>query len=115
MIPALVAVVRNTSIAAGSRILMTDEEIVKTIQELRDDIEKMSDPGKTLTKGEKRRKHILKQKEENLLLVKEAREKDNVSMEMKHMINYGLLENMTEKHPILAFFLRAKFRMNIFD
>ena len=94
---------------------MTDEEILKTIHELRDDIEKLSDSEKPITKEERRRKHILKLKEESLLRVKEAREKDNVSMEMKHLINYGLLDNMAEKHPVLAFFLRVKFRMNMFD
>ena len=93
---------------------MTDEEILKTIQELSDDIEKLSDPDKPITKDEKNRKCIMKLKKDTLLKIQEAREKSNSSLEMRHLVNYGLLDSMAEKHPFLTYFLQAKFRMNIF-
>jgi len=93
---------------------MTDEEILQTIQELSDDIEKLSVPDKPITKEEKHRKRILRLKKDTLLKVLESREKSNASQEMRLLVNYGLLDSMAEKHPILTYFLQAKFRMNIF-
>ena len=114
MPPALAAAAKNTNAVAEGEIIMTDEELQQTIQELGDSIDKLSDPDKPLTKEEKNRRHILSLRKETLQRITEAREKNNVNLEMTHTITYGLLSALGEKHPLLLHFLQSKFRMNIF-
>ena len=93
---------------------MTDEELQQTIQELGEDIDKLSDPDKPLAKEDKRRKQILLLKKDTLERMKVAREKRNVGQELNLTVQYGLLNSLADKHPYLLYFLQSKFRMNIF-
>ncbi len=93
---------------------MTDEELLQTIQEVGEGLDKLSDPDKPLTKEEKRRQNLLSLQKETLQQIKEAREKHNATQELSLTIQYGLLSSLGEKHPFLLHFLSSKFRMNIF-
>ena len=93
---------------------MTDEELQQTIQEVGEDIDKLSHPDKPLTKEEKRRQNLLSLQKETLQQIREAREKHNATQELSLTVQYGLLSSLGEKHPFLLHFLSSKFRMNLF-
>ena len=93
---------------------MTDEELQQSIAELSANIEKLSEPEKTLTKEEDRRKRVLLVKRDTLERLKAAREKGNATQELQLTVQYGLLNSLAEKHPYLMYLLQSKFRMNVF-
>ena len=107
-------VVKSTNAAAEGEIIMTDEELQQTMQELGESIDKLSDSDKPLTKEESRRRQLLLLRKETLQKIKEAREKNNANQEMTHTITYSLLTSLGEKHPFLMYFLQSKFRWNVF-
>ena len=93
---------------------MTDEELEQEIQNLTENIAKLSESGVSLTKEEKRQKYVLPLQKEALLNVKEAREKKNESREFKNMAMYGLLKSFEKKHPLVMQLALSKFRWNLF-
>jgi len=94
--------------------MITDEELQRTMQELSDSIDKLSDPDKPLTKEESRRQQVLLLKKATLEKIKEAKAKKNFNQELAHTITYGVLTSFGEKHPLFLYFLQTKFRTNIF-
>ncbi len=92
---------------------MTDEELRQTIQELGEDIDRLSDPDKPLTAEEDGHRRLLLLKRETLQKLKEAREKHNVAQELNQTLNYGLLSAVGERHPVMAFLARLKLRSHI--
>ena len=93
---------------------MTDEELQQTIQEVSENLDKLSDPDQPLTKKEERRRRILLYNKEILQKIKEAREKHDIRQEHIHTLTYGLLTSLGEKHPYLMYLLQSKFRWSIF-
>ena len=91
---------------------MTDEELEQEIQNLSENIDELS-KADSLTKQEKRRQHILELKKETLERIKQAREKKNQSQEVKLSMDYALLEEYGEKHPLLLHLARIKLRGHI--
>ena len=89
---------------------MTDEQIEKTIQDISESLDELSDPDKPLTKEEGNRKQILLLKKETLQKIKEAREKNEKDQELLHTANYGLLTSLGEKHPYLMHLVRSNLR-----
>lgn len=92
---------------------MTDEELEEEIQNLTESIDKLSKSEDPLTKQEKRRKHILLLKQETLQRIKKAKEKKDLSQEIKCNMDYALLEEYGEKHPLLLHLARIKLRGHI--
>ncbi len=92
---------------------MTDEELQEEIQNLSESIDKLSKSEDPLTKQEKRRQHILLLKKDTLERIKQAKEKKDQSQELKCNIDYALLEEYGEKHPILLHLARMKLRGHI--
>ena len=91
---------------------MTDEELEQEIQKLSEDIDRLS-KSDSLTKQEKRRQHILPLKKETLLKIKKAKEKKDLSQELRCSMDYALLEEYGERHPLLLHFARIKLRGHI--
>ena len=92
---------------------MTDEELQQIIQDISESIEKLSDPEKTLTKDEERRKQLFLLKKEVLLKIVEAREKKDRNKELAAHMDYTLLTTFGEKHPFLFNIMRSKIRMGL--
>jgi hypothetical protein len=87
---------------------MTDEEIENLMQEASEQIDKLSDPEKPLTKKEKNRKAVLQLQREALKKMKLAREKGNMYQEMRATLDYTLITNYAEKHPFWAGFIKSQ-------
>ena len=62
---------------------------------------------------EKRRKYILPLKKETLQRIKQAKEKKDRNQELKSNMDYALLEEYGEKHPLLLHLARMKLRGHI--
>ena len=91
---------------------MTDEDLELEMQKLSENIDELS-KADSLTKQEKRRQHLLESKKETLERIKQAKEKKNQSQEIKYTMDYALLEEYGEKHPLLLHFARIKLRGHI--
>ena len=87
---------------------MTDEEINELIQELSEEIDKLSDSEKPLTKKEKNHINMVLLKKETLEKLKEAREQGKSQQEFSLTMTYGLLTALGEKYPFLIPFIKAK-------
>jgi len=92
---------------------MTDEELEQEIQDLSEAIDKLSKSKEPLTKQEKRRKYILPLKKDVLQRMQQAREKKDRNQELKCSMDYGLLEEFGDRHPILLHLARIKLRGHI--
>jgi len=93
---------------------MTDEELEQEIQNLSEAIDKLSKSDDPLTKQEKRHKRLLLLKKDILQRMKQAREKKDQNQELKCNMDYGLIEEFGEKHPLLLHLARIKLRGHIF-
>jgi len=91
---------------------MTDEDLELEMQKLSENIDELS-KADSLTKQEKRRQNLLESKKETLERIKQAKEKKNQSQEIKYTMDYALLEEYGEKHPLLLHFARIKLRGHI--
>ena len=115
MNPAPAAAARNTNTAAEGEIMMTDEELQQATKEVSESLEKLPDPEKPLTKDERRHKHWLLSRKDALERIKEAKEKDNGSQELRITMDYSLLTEWGEKRPFWAHIMRLRARNNILD
>jgi len=93
---------------------MTDEELQQKLQNTSESLDKLPDSDKPLSKEERRRKHVLLLKKETLLRIKLAKEKKDLNQEIKCNMDYALLEEFGEKHPLLLHLARIKLRGHIF-
>jgi len=87
---------------------MTDEELAELIKEKLDELERLSDPERTLDKKEKKRKLVLEVQVKTLERIKEAKAKGNLRQEMKAGIDYAVLEKYGEKSFFLVNFIRSQ-------
>jgi len=93
---------------------MTDEELQQKLQNISESLDKLPDSDKPLSKEERRRKHMLLLKKETLLRIKQAKEKKDLNQEIKCNMDYALLEEFGERHPLLLHLGRIKLRGQIF-
>jgi hypothetical protein len=88
---------------------MTDEEIDELMQEISEQIEQLPDDAeKPLSKADRKHKVVLQGRSEALGRIKAAREKGNLSQEVKASMDYALLTEHGEKNFFLLNFLRAR-------
>lgn len=88
---------------------MTDEELEALMQEVSEQIDKLSDnPNKPLTKEDRKRKLMLQLKSEALKKIKTAKEKGSLNQEVKACLDYALLVEYGEKHPFLMNFFKSQ-------
>ena len=92
---------------------MTDEELEQEILDMSEAMDKLSKSDDPLTKQEKRRKYILPLKKDILQRMQQAKEKKDRNQELKCSMDYGLLEEFGEKHPLLLHLARIKLRGHI--
>jgi hypothetical protein len=87
---------------------MTNEEIFNTIKEINEELDKPSDPEKTLTEEEKRHKYILSLRKDLLEKILEARATYRGHREFSLTMTYGAVTSLGEKYPFLIPFIKAK-------
>ncbi len=91
---------------------MTDEELetlIKDISEQIDDIAAKSE--KDLNREERKKKVLLQLKCEALEKIKKAREKHSLSQEVRASMDYGLLCEYGEKHPLLMSYMKSQMNL----
>lgn len=87
---------------------MTDAELQKEIEDVREGIDKLSKSDKPLTKEEKQHKQRLLVRKDVLYQIKEAKEKHKQDEELHHTMTYALLTSWGERHPYLMYLMRSK-------
>ncbi len=87
---------------------MTDEELETLIQEMSEQIDRLENPEKPLTREEKRQKTLLQLQKEALERIKTAKEKGNVLQEVKAGVDYTLLKEYGKKHPLLINYIKSQ-------
>ena len=88
---------------------MNDEELETLIQEVSEQLAKLSeDPEKSLSKEERKRKLLLQLKSEALKRIKAAKEKGSLQQEIRAGVDYALLEQYGEKSPFLINFIKSQ-------
>jgi len=92
---------------------MTDEELRREFENVKDSLASLPHSDEPLTKEERRLKYVLTQREEVLLRIKEAKEKKDETREFKYSTEYALLTSLGEKHPLLLHIGRIKLRGHI--
>jgi tRNA U34 5-carboxymethylaminomethyl modifying GTPase MnmE/TrmE len=81
---------------------MTAEELEKLIDEISGELEKLTDdPEKPLAYKERRHRSVLRARKAALERAKAAMEEGNVNKETQASLDYGLLTEYGEKHPLL--------------
>ncbi len=114
MTPAPAAAARNTNTVVEGKIIMTDEELQKAIQEVDESLDNLSKTDEPLTKQQARSRKILLLKKETLYHIKEAKATDNKKEEVYHTVHYNLLTRWGEKHPFLIGLVISNLRWNPF-
>jgi hypothetical protein len=88
---------------------MTNEEVESLIKEVSEKIDRLADdPEKPLTKQEKKRKLVLQLQKETLQRIMAAKEKGSLRQEARASMDYTLLTQYGEKHPLLMHFIRSQ-------
>jgi len=93
---------------------MTNEELEQEIRDVSESIESLAEPEKPLSKEEKRHRDVLLLKKEILDNIKDAREKNDKSGEIRNLMTYGLLTSWGEKHPYLMSIVQSNMRWGAF-
>jgi len=91
---------------------MTDEELERLKVELAEQLEQLSGDNKDLSKEERKRKFLLRAKDNTLDRIKEAREKGAVRQETRASIDYALLNEYGHRNWLI--YNLAKSRMSFF-
>ncbi len=112
MIPALVAVVRNSSIVAGNEVKMTNEELEKMLQEVNEKLAKFG-PENKLSNQEWRQYVRLKQEKDLLVNIQKCRTNGNATQEIKHLSQYSLMKDSNKMNPFLRYIMQLKLRSHI--
>jgi hypothetical protein len=89
---------------------MTDEEMREEFQNVKEDLNRLSQSEEPLTKEEKRLKVVLHQRKDVLHRIKEAKDKDDKMQEIKNTADYTLLKSHGKRHPLLLHILRVRLR-----
>jgi Holliday junction resolvasome RuvABC ATP-dependent DNA helicase subunit len=90
---------------------MTDEELDKLVQETTVELGKISEiQEKSLDKAQRTRKAVLRLQDDILKRIKDAKKKGNLQQEAKATMDYSLLAEYGEKHPLIWWFLKTQLR-----
>ena len=90
---------------------MTGEELQKLMDDISGELEKMADdPEKPLSRTEKRHRSVLRARKEALERVKAAAEEGNFAKETQASLDYGLLTEYGERHPLLFNLMKSQVR-----
>ncbi len=87
---------------------MTDEELEALIKEVSEQIDKLSDPEKPLSKEERKQKLLLQVEGEALEKIRTAREKGSIQQEIRASIDYALLKQYGKKSLFLMNFFKSQ-------
>jgi hypothetical protein len=88
---------------------MTDEELETLLTEMSEQISQLSaKTEKTLSRQERKKKAILQLKCEALDKLKKAREKHNLNQEVRASMDYALLCEYGEKHPLWMNYMKSQ-------
>lgn len=97
---------------------MTQEEVEKTLKETNDELNRLANSDKPLTKEEQSWRGKLQVRKAMLSEIKRAQEKGNKSSEVYHSTLYEMLISWGERRPVLMFFasniLRVRFSSGAF-
>ena len=86
---------------------MTDEELIRTIKEVAEQIAGLSRSDKPLSKDAEKQKYLLLLQKQTLKGIKTAREKGDKRTEMENTIRYGVLTSQGEKSLLLINFIKS--------
>jgi hypothetical protein len=86
---------------------MTDEELETLIWETSEQIDKLSQSDKPLSREEKRHKLVLRLQRESLERMKEAKKKGSIEKETRAATDYAILKNYGGKHPLLFNYIHS--------
>ena len=93
---------------------MTDEDLEKEIQEVRESLKKLVKPEEPLTKEEISYRETLATRKVVLDRIKEAKEKQRSQDEIYNNLVYSFLKSdWGQKHPFLASMILSNFRWGI--
>lgn len=112
MTPVLVAVVKNTSIVAGSEVVMTIEEMELSLKELNEKIVKFA-PDEKLSNQEWRQKRLLVREKELLDNIIKARENGSSRNEAKYLTQYMLMKDDRKMNPVIRYIMQLKMRSSL--
>ena len=88
---------------------MKDEELEELIREVSEQLGKLTArPEKSLSKEERKRKYLLQARSAALDRIKKAKEKGSMNQEVKACLDYALLTEYGEKHPLLMNYLKSQ-------
>jgi hypothetical protein len=94
-------------------MMMTEEELREEFRNVKDELNRLAQSEKPLTKEEKRLKFALEQSKDVLRRIKETKDKEDKMQEVRHTADYNLLKSYGKRHPLLLHILRIKLRGNI--
>ena len=101
MSPAPAVAARNTNTVVEGEIMMMDKELQRVLKEVSNDINKLSNLDRPLTKEEKKHRGRLLRRKYVLDKIKEAREKNRKDDEVFNTTVYEMLVSWGERHPFL--------------
>ena len=82
------------------------EALIKGVSE---ELEQLNaEPEKSLSKKDRRRKILLEAKGAVLEKIKQAKEKGSLNQEVKACLDYAMLNEYGEKHPLLMNFMKSQ-------
>jgi hypothetical protein len=88
---------------------VTGDELEKLMQDIAGQIERLpDDPEKPLSGAERKHRAVLKARHEALSRMKAAREKGDLNQETRASLDYTLLTEYGERHPLLFNFMKAR-------
>jgi len=80
---------------------MTDEEMDRALQEVSEQIRKLPEDEKSLSKEERKHRQLLLSQKNVLEKMKLAREKGDANLEVQCAVAYGMLTSWLGKYPYL--------------
>jgi hypothetical protein len=85
------------------------EEMEALIKKVSEELEQLdAEPEKSLSKKDRRRKVLLQARSAALDRIKKAKEKGTMSQEVKACMDYALLTEYGEKHPLLMNYMKSQ-------
>lgn len=82
---------------------MTDEQLAQALKEVDDNLNRLANPDKPLTKEEQGFRGKLLMRKNILTQIREAKVSNNKSAELYNTMIYDMLVSWGEKHPFLMF------------
>jgi len=101
MTPAPVAVVKSINTVVADEGIMTNEELDNAVQDVSEQIKKLPEDEKSLSKEERKHRMLLMSQKNALEKMKLAREKGDANLEAQCAVAYGMLTSWLGKYPYL--------------